>query len=65
MTSLPGHLGSVIDQLPLDTGSLVELVEEIVVTYLRGGWGDHHHQRRFGHLLAIGVGKHRLVFLQG
>ena len=43
----------------------MELVEEIVITYLGGGWGDHHHQGRFGRLLAIGVGKRRLVFVQG
>ena len=43
----------------------MKLVEEIVITYLGGGWGDHHHQGGLGHLLAIGVGKCRLMFLQG
>ena len=42
----------------------MELVEEIVVIYLSGGWGNHHHQGGLGCLLAIGVGKLRLVFLQ-
>ena len=65
MTPLPSHLGTIIDQLPLDTSRLMELVEEIVITYLRGGGSDHYHQGRLGHLLAIGVGECRLVFLQG
>ena len=43
----------------------MELVEEIVITYLHGGGGNHYHQGRLDHLLAIGVGEHRLVFLQG
>ena len=43
----------------------MKLVEEIVIAYLSGGWGDHHHQGGLGHLLTIGVGEHRLMFLQG
>ena len=43
----------------------MELVEEIVVTYLCGGGSDHYHQGWLGRLLAIGVGECRLVLLQG
>ena len=43
----------------------MELVEEIVVTYLRGGGSDHYHQGRLGRLLTIGMGERRLVLLQG
>ena len=43
----------------------MELVEEIVITYLSGGWGDHHNEGWLDYLLAIGVGDHSLMFLQG
>ena len=43
----------------------MELVEEIVITYLRGGGSDYYHQGWFGRLLAVGVGECRLVLLQG
>ena len=43
----------------------MELVEEIVITYLRGGGSDHYHQGWLGRLLTIGMGEHRLVLLQG
>ena len=43
----------------------MELVEEIVVTYLRGGWSNHYHQGRLGCLLTIGMGERRLMLLQG
>ena len=43
----------------------MELVEEIVVTNLRGGGSDYYHQGWFGHLLTIGMGECRLVLLQG
>ena len=42
----------------------MELVEEIVVTYLCGGGSNHYHQERLGHLLTIGMGERRLVLLQ-
>ena len=43
----------------------MELVEEIVITYLCGGGSDHYHQGRLGCLLTIGMGERRLVLLQG
>ena len=43
----------------------MELVKEIVITYLRGGGSDHYHQGWLGHLLTIGMGERRLVLLQG
>ena len=43
----------------------MELVEEIVVTYLCGGGSNHHHQGWLGCLLTIGMGERRLVLLQG
>ena len=43
----------------------MELVEEIVVTYLCGGGSDYYHQGWLGHLFAIAVGENRLMLLQG
>ena len=43
----------------------MELVEEVVITYLHCGGSNHYHQGWLGRLFAIGVGECRLVLLQG
>ena len=63
MTSFSGHLGTIINRLPLDTRGLMKLIEEVVITYLGGGQSDDHHQGRLGRFFAIGAGELRLMFL--
>ena len=43
----------------------MKLAEEVVVPYLGGGWGDHHHQGRLVSLLSKGASECGFMFLQG